>query len=192
MVTVYPLLGEPYQITDAEEAELERRNKLDPAHQGRVARAEEERRNAELTDALIDEGMAARLKKEAETAHAAELQPHLDQIDAIFGRVLKNELAAENATSRVTTQQRKDFAMFKASAEKWELPYLPAAPQMVVLFLAEQSDRGLKYVTRLCRSIAAVHKACNFPDVTNDPLVRGVLRCLRTDKANQKGLENGQ
>lgn|SRR5262245_15372000 len=182
MPTVFPLLGPPYEISDAQEAELQKLHS--PARQ---ARLDEERRNSELTEALLSEAMQARFKKIEDDARNGELQPALDQIDAVYGRALKKELAAENATARVTELQRRNFAEFKKSAEKWELPYLPAAPQMVTLFLSENCDRGIRHVTRLARSISAVHLACNFSDPTKDPLVRGLLRSLRTDKSNQKG-----
>jgi hypothetical protein len=189
MPKIYSLLGDEYEITEEQAELLREQHRLDPAYQARVARAEEQQRAAELHAELIELGTQVWLKREAETAHAAKIQPHLDQVDAIWGGILKKELAAENATKRVSARQRKDFANFKTSAEKWELPYLPAAPQMIVLFLSEQADQGIKHVTRLCNSIAAVHKACNFPDVTDDPLVRGVLRCMRTEAkaANPKG-----
>src|SRR5262245_23042727 len=162
MPTVYPLLGDPYEITDAEELKLQRLHSPE-----RQARLDEEQRNSDLHDALIEEAMEIRFKKIEDDARNAAVQPALDLVDATFGRALKTELTAENATARVTELQRKDFASFKASAEKWELPYLPGAPQTVVLFMSENCDRGIRHVNRLCQSIAAVHKACNFSDPTS-------------------------
>src|SRR5262249_49586962 len=128
MPTVYPLLGEPYEISDREEAELERQF-------GSVRKATLARDNSpeQLHESLIEEAMQTRFKKIEDDARNAAVQPALDLVDATFGRALKTELAAENATARVTELQRKTFAGFKASAERWGLPYLPAAPQMVVL-----------------------------------------------------------
>src|SRR5262245_46366477 len=147
MPTVYPLLGEPYQISDREEAELERQF-------GSVRKATLARDNSseQLHEALLEEAMQARFEKIEADARTAAAQPALDLVDATFGRALKTELAAENATARVTELQRKHFAAFKAAAEKWQLPYLPAAPQMVTLFLSENCDRGSRHVNRLCQS----------------------------------------
>ena len=58
MPTIFPLLGDPYEITDREEVELQKLHSPE-----RQARIEEERRAEELTAALVEEGMAARLKK---------------------------------------------------------------------------------------------------------------------------------
>lgn len=177
MPTVYPLLGDPYTITEVEERELQKLHSPE-----RQARLDEEQRNSDLHDALIEEAMQARFKRIEADARTAEAQPTLDLIDAVYARALKKELAEENAVKRITELQRKDFAKFKAFAEKWKLPCLPAPPQAVVLWLSEQSERGATRLAKLARSISAVHLACNFNNPVCDPLVQAFLRSLRTNK----------
>jgi hypothetical protein len=138
--------------------------------------------DSEETLALIGEAIAARNQKAEEAARAAELG--LDVIDAAFSPILKDELAAENLASRVSASHKADFVQFQACCKRQGLPHLPAPPQAVAVFLAEEIDRGAKHLTRLARSISIVHRALNFTDPTEDVLVRAILRLVRADKAN--------
>src|SRR5262249_25975824 len=108
-------------------------------------------------------------------------QPELDAIDAGLAPYLKKELAEENAAARISVKQKEDFARFRKCCAQWELPHLPAPPQAVAVFLAEETERGAAHVARLCRSISTVHRSCNFPDPTLDVLVRAVVRLTRTE-----------
>src|SRR5262245_43460666 len=98
-----------------------------------------------------------------EAGVAAARQKQLDAIDKHLSEPLKSELEAENKITRVTAQNKKDFELFKKSAAEWQLPSLPAPPQMVAAFLTEQYIAGAAaIIPRLCNSIATVHSACNF------------------------------
>jgi hypothetical protein len=121
-------------------------------------------------------------RETAKAARDAEIQPTLDLVDANLSPHLKDELAAENLASRVSASQRLDFSRFQACCKCWELPHLPAPPQAVAVFLAEEIEHGAKHLARLARSISIVHRALNFTDPTEDVLVRAILRLVRTEK----------
>src|SRR5262245_45454245 len=152
-----------------------------------IARRQEERRAAGLPIAddgaelmaLIDGAVAARNQKAS-----AWLQADLDGIDAALDPYLKDQLAAENAATRVTAAQKKDFERFKACCARWGLPRLPAPPQAVAVFLVEETERGAAHISRLARSISTIHQAVNFSDPCKDVLVRAILRLAREDKGN--------
>jgi hypothetical protein len=130
-----------------------------------------------------DRRREAERKREAEEASAAaDMQRTLDRIDAALAPHLKDELAAVNKSGRVTENQKKDFANFKEYIEtKWRLPALPASPQAVAVFLAEESEHGATHVSRLANSISTVHRALNFSDSCEDVLVRAILRQVRSE-----------
>jgi hypothetical protein len=132
-------------------------------------------------------------RKEAadEEAREAALQRLYDTIDANLSPHLKAELAAENETARVTPKQKADFAAFRATCTKWGMPYLPAAPQAVAIFLAE-GDADT--VLRRCKSISVIHRAVSEPDPTDDVLVRAIVRQARNEakvNSNQEKASNG-
>src|SRR5262245_28404486 len=145
-------------------------------------RRQEERRAAGLPMAddgaelmaLINEAVAARNQKAS-----AWLQADLDAIDAALDPYLKDQLAAENAATRVTAAQKKDFEKFKASCARGGLPRLRPPPQAVAVFLAEETERGAAHISRLARSISTIHQAVNFSDPCKDVLVRAILRLAR-------------
>lgn len=117
---------------------------------------------------------------------SAELQRVYDAIDANCAPHLKNELAKENASTRVRAQHKKDFARFQEVCAKWQFPALPASPQAVAVFLAEvEADQ----ISRFANSISVIHRALNFSDPCEDVLVRAVVRLARNEKSNsnQKG-----
>jgi hypothetical protein len=117
---------------------------------------------------------------------AAERQKQLDAIDKALGESLRPELEQENQVTRVTAQNKRDFELFKSSAAEWQLCSLPAAPQMVAAFLTQQYiEHGATIIPRLRNSISVVHRACNFPDPTEDVLVRALVRGLRPRKEKE-------
>jgi len=126
------------------------------------------------------------LAEMAEAKRAEEEQQRvLDAIDAALSPHLKDELAAENAADRVTKQQKDDFARFrKYCIEKWELPYLPAAPQLIACFLGNEP---VAEGARLANAISVVHRAVNFPDPCEDILVRAYLRQVRRAETSTEG-----
>ena len=129
----------------------------------------------------------------AEEAREAALQRLYDAIDANLSPHLKAELAAENETARVTPKQKADFAAFRTLCTEWGMPYLPAAPQAVAIYLAE-GDADT--VLRRCKSISVIHRAVGESDPCEDVLVRAIVRQARNEcsqerqtkvNSNQKG-----
>jgi hypothetical protein len=120
-------------------------------------------------------------RKEAadEEAREAALQRLYDAIDANLSPHLKAELAAENEVTRVSPRQKTDFADFRATCTKWGLPYLPAKPQAVAIYLAEGDANT---VLRRCKSISVIHRAIGESvDPTEDVLVRAIVRQARNE-----------
>ena len=113
-----------------------------------------------------------------EEAREADLQRLYDAIDANLSPHLKAELAAENETARVTPKQKADFAAFRTLCTKWGMPYLPARPQAVAIFLAE-GDADT--VSRRCKSISVIHRAVGESDPCEDVLVRAIVRQARNE-----------
>jgi len=166
MPTIYPLLGEPYEISEDENATIR-----------------------ETYKAEFEDSRKRREQRAPEAKGAADYQAALDGIDKALSPPLTKELAAENRQTRVTAKAKTDFKMFQACCSKWGLPDLPAPPQAVAVFLSEESEHGAAHVSRLARSISIVHTACNFSDPTTDILVRAILRLVRSEKKSspQKG-----
>ena len=126
-----------------------------------------------------------------EAGVAAARQKQLDAIDKALGESLRPELEAENKTTRVSPQHIRDFEQFKKSAAGWELPSLPAPPQMVAAFLTERFIAGeTGIIPRLKNSISVIHRACNFSDPTEDVLVRAVIRGLKPNRPKHISQEN--
>jgi hypothetical protein len=133
----------------------------------------------------VDQEEEQRRKQEAEEAQReADLQRLYDAIDANLSPHLKAELAAENETARVTPKQKADFADFRATCTKWGMPYLPAMPQAVAIFLAE-GDADT--VSRRCKSISVIHRAIGESvDPTEDVLVRAICRQARNECSQER------
>lgn len=161
MPTIYPLLGDPYEIT-----------------------ADEDARMRETYKVAFEDSRKRREQETADARQAADYRAGLDAIDKNLSAHLGRELKLENAKTRVRAQHKQDFKAFQACCAKWGLPDLPAPPQAVAVFLSEESERGAAHVSRLARSISVVHTACNFADPTTDVLVRALLRLVRTDKSS--------
>ena|SRR6516162_6078733 len=126
----------------------------------------------------VDQEEEQRRKQAAEEAEReAALQLLYDGIDANLSPHLKAELAAENETARVTPKQKADFAAFRTLCTEWGMPYLPAAPQAVALFLAE----GDTDAVRRCKSISVIHRAVGESDPCEDVLVRAIVRQARNE-----------
>ena len=159
MPTIYPLLGDPYEITADEDARMRETYKV--------------------------EFEGSRKRKEKETAdakHAADYRAGLDAIDKNLSAHLGRELKLENAKTRVRAQHKQDFKSFQACCDKWGLPDLPAPPQAVAVFLSEKSERGAAHVLRLRNSISTIHRATNFADPCDDILVKALVRLFRIEE----------
>src|SRR6516225_5240738 len=129
-------------------------------------------------NAVEEQEEQQRREAAAEEAREAALQRLYDAIDANLSPHLKAELAAENETARVTPKQKADFANFRATCTKWGMPYLPARPQAVAIFLAE-GDADT--VLRRCKSISVIHRAVGESDPCEDVLVRAIVRQARNE-----------
>jgi hypothetical protein len=120
----------------------------------------------------------------AEEAREADLQRLYDAIDANLSPHLKAELAAEDETARVTPKQKADFAAFRTLCTEWAMPYLPARPQAVAIYLAE-GDADT--VLRRCKSISVIHRAIGESvDPTEDVLVRAIVRQARNECSQER------
>jgi hypothetical protein len=138
-----------------------------------------------------------REQQQRDAEYERDLRTQYDIIEATFVPVMRDEIAAENQTSRVTQRMRKDFAKFKEWCAQEGFPCLPADPAAVLAFLGGQVEYGPQYVARLSNSIATLHQATGFDNPCEDVLVRSLLRLLRNEKdqnkpqTNDKGNSNG-
>lgn len=176
MVTAkfYNLMGDESEAeyTEAQHAQLLER---------RRSQEEEERRVSDVWEA----GLREHQRKQEESAR----EPLCDQIDKSFQPYLKGELAAENASRRISPSMKREFARFQKYCERWDLPSLPAPPQALAVALAEESEHGAARVLRLCRAVSGIHCAVGFPDPAADVLIKAMLRLIRSEKQpNRKDL----
>jgi len=85
-----------------------------------------------------------RKREEAEAQRAAErtaeIENTCDSVDKTFSWVLRNELTTENKVARISRAAQQDFTAFQKCCAEWGLPALPAPPQAVVLFLAQEPE----------------------------------------------------
>jgi hypothetical protein len=72
----------------------------------------------------------------------ARAQATCNAIDNMLDQSLKHELNEEMTGEIPTPQQKQDFAEFKEFSEGMGVRALPAAPQVVTLFLLERGLRG--------------------------------------------------
>src|SRR5262249_35479900 len=93
-------------------------------------------------DKFVSDAIERHVEEECKRIDAERLQPELDAIDKLLAPHLKNELAEENAAARISSKQKQDFAAFQKCCARWELPSLPAPPQAVAVFLAEEIEHG--------------------------------------------------
>src|SRR6516162_1058550 len=159
MPTIYPLLGDPYEIT-----------------------ADEDARMRETYKVTFEDSRKRKEKETADAKHAADYRVGLDAIDKNLSAHLGRELKLENAKTRVRAQHKQDFKSFQACCDKWGLPDLPAPPQAVAVFLSEKSERGAAHVLRLRNSISTIHRATNFADPCDDILVKALVRLIRNEE----------
>src|SRR5262249_35372707 len=106
------------------------------------------------------------------------IRRHLDA--AIFPH-LKPELEAENANQRVSAADRQRFRDYQTCCERWGFQALPSCPQGIAVWLASESVKGAAHMTKLCNSVSTVLRALNFSDVTEDVLIRAMIRQARTE-----------
>jgi hypothetical protein len=144
-------------------------------------RREEQRKQ----EAEYDAAMRASATREAEQ------QKTIDEIETFsLLPFIKAELAEEMAvkTPAALCGYLEDCQRFKECAQRWDLDYLPATPQMVAVYLSEESEKGIEHVRRQVNAIRELHRATNNPDPTTDILVRAILRlCEKEDDKQKKG-----
>jgi len=110
---------------------------------------------------------------------AAALQNDLDHLDAMALQYLKPELLAERETTRISPQRRRDYSAFRAYARDHGWPH--DAPQTLFAFLARDLSHPAR-VRRLHNSIQAVIRSTGLDDITNDPVIRALMRRLARNK----------
>jgi hypothetical protein len=166
-VKVHSLFGDESEATytEAEYAQLRERQRK---------QEEEERRVSDVWEA----GLRDHRRRQEEAAR----EPLCDQIDKFLAPYLKSELAAENASRRISPSMKREFARFQKYCERWDLPSLPAPPQALAVALAEESEHGAARVLRLCRAVSGIHCAVGFPDPAADVLIKAMLRLIRSEK----------
>jgi hypothetical protein len=143
-------------------------------------REEERKREAEYNKAM-----------KAQAEREAEQQKTIDEIERFsLLPFIKAELAEEMAvkTPAALGGYIQDCARFKDCAARWDLDYLPATPQMVAVYLSEESEKGIEHVRRQVNAIRELHRATNNPDPTSDILVRALMKLIEKENEKQKGL----
>jgi hypothetical protein len=170
-VKVHGLFGDESEAeyTEAEYAKLQAR------------RAQQEKEERHVYD-VWDAGLREYERRQEETAQ----RPDLDAIDAALSPHLRKELERENAETRVTAKAKSDFKAFQKCCERWGFPALPAPPQAVAVFLAEESERGASHVIRLRNSISTIHRATNFADPCDDILIKAMVRLIRNEEKGNR------
>ena len=126
-------------------------------------------------------------RKQLEAAQRAEeAEETCDGIEKALTPYLRDELAEEFAGRRLSAdtirQYSADFRRFKQCCAKWDLPYLPAPPAAVAVFMSEEDERGANHLARLKAAISAAHRAADLDDPCEDLLVRAIMRLARKEK----------
>ena len=134
-----------------------------------------------LFDRSKVENDARELRAAAAAARAEVRQEDMERdLELILKHHLVQAMADESAESNPTLAA--DLAWFRDWCHEDRLPCLPATPQMIGCAMIEfyaEGGRTVADVERLCRSIAAMHKARAEHDPTDDVLVRATIRYLR-------------
>jgi hypothetical protein len=134
----------------------------------------------EELDKKIEEGR----RKEQEAVHReADRDTTTALIEHALMPTVREELAEEMAekklASETLSQYASDFQRFKRFCQSWDLPHLPASPQVTAAFLADECEQGFDHLSRLKAAIVAAHRAADLFDPTEDLLVRAVMRLAR-------------
>jgi hypothetical protein len=143
-----------------------------------AAQLEEGRRQA----AEYDKAMAAQAEREREqeaTCDEIEKYSLLPFIQA----ELKQEMAAK--TPSALCEYLEDCQRFKECAQRWDLEFLPASPQLCAVYITEESEKGIEHVRRQVNAIRELHRATNNSDPTVDIIVRAIVRLY--EKESEKG-----
>jgi hypothetical protein len=141
------------------------------------------------SDEIANRAAELERKQAAADRQAAEQELKEKEIEQVLSKTLSTELAAEIESQKLDAKTlkrySKDFATFRRYCEGWGLPYLPAGPQVTVMFLGDHCEKGLKHFNRLRNAIACTHRIAGFPDPCSDLLVRALGRLLRENKSPQ-------
>jgi hypothetical protein len=114
-------------------------------------------------------------------AGLAKAQATCDAIDKMLDESLKDELSIELQRIRLSKQQKKDFEGFKKfSEEEFGIRALPAASQVVTLYLIKKMPEGARVVERVRNSISAAHRTLGgFESPCDDIATRALMRRVR-------------
>ena len=98
------------------------------------------------------------------------------------------DYAAASEAPNTVRARRADLRVFAAWCADHRARALPAAPETVVAFLADQSRSGLAVATvvRRAQSIRWAHKLRNLPPPTDREEVRAVLRGIRRERGTRQ------
>lgn len=112
----------------------------------------------------------------AAPAYPSELAPSIsDELEraASYARAEKSEATRKAYMS--------DFQQFALWVQDRELSVLPASPESVAAYLADQASHGAKPSTlgRRCAAIQYVHGRGDHPNPIADPRVKAVMRGIR-------------
>jgi hypothetical protein len=122
-------------------------------------------------------------KKEAAAAELlAQEEALLNQLEDSLTASLRDELAEEIAdrklSAKTLVQYRESFLKFKEYCRRYTPPlsHLPAPPQIVAAFLADEIYLGKAHVRRLAKIIATAHRSADLPNPCEDLLIQAVIR----------------
>ncbi len=119
-----------------------------------------------------DEAKAAEQKK-----YEADMRAHCR---SHLGRLLDDELARLTKRSPMRESYVQDLKRFKQFCDEIQMPWRPAAPEIVAWFLLDQEDRGanVNTIRRLVAAISHAHKLAECFDPTQDVLVEAMLKWI--------------
>ena len=128
--------------------------------------------------------------EQAARQHEAEQAAIRKETEQTFWPLLCDEAQAEIAAAKLSPATIKKYAKafdrFKENCASVGLDYLPASPHAVLIFLAGETQRGVKHLLFLCEAIARAHRVADAPDPTKDILVRVLIRTIRNNKKRKE------
>jgi hypothetical protein len=134
------------------------------------------------TEEIERRAEAERKLEQAAAERAAEVEALLNKLEDSLTASLRDELAEEIADRKLGTktlaQYRESFLKFKEYCRRYTPPlsHLPAPPQIVAAFLADEIYLGKAHVRHLAKTITRAHSSADLPSPCEDLLVKAVIR----------------